>query len=120
MQQADIEDGIPTEVEVEQKVRGMKGGIAEGLLVIRAEDLKRWLREATLKKEPVSRRRELLVILVKRMFGCGMPSEELVWATMVLIPKVKKGGGGRGVIDLVVEGMRNSGEFLVEAGCRLA
>ena len=90
MRQDDIEDGIPTEEEVVASVRGMMGGRAGGSSGMSAEDLKRWLREETRKKEPVRIRWELLVILVHQTFRDGTPPEELVWATMVLILKVKR------------------------------
>ena len=51
-----IEDGIPTESEVETAVKGLKGVRAGGPSVIRTEGLKGWLWEAMRKKEPVRRR----------------------------------------------------------------
>ena len=68
-------------------VRVMKGGRAGDPPVMRAEDLNVWLWESTRKKELVRRSWELLVRLVQQTFGDRNPSEELAWATMVLVPK---------------------------------
>ena len=75
------------EVEVAAEVRGMKGVRAGFPLVMRVEELKGWLREATFKKERVKRMWNLLVRLLQRTFRDMTPPEDLEWATMFLIPK---------------------------------
>ena len=53
------------------------------------EDLKRWLREANLKKDPERIKWELVVRLVQVTFEDENVLEEVAWATMFLITKVK-------------------------------
>ena len=55
VRQSDIKYGIPTEAEVAAAVRGLNGGRGGVPSVMRTEDLKIWLGEATRKKEPVRR-----------------------------------------------------------------
>ena len=64
------------------------------------EDLKGWLRETTHKKEMMSRRWDLLVRLLHCTFGYMNPSEELAWATMILILKGKDGVWGIGIVEV--------------------
>ena len=59
---------------------------------MRTEELKRWLRETKREKDPVRRRWELVVRLVKVMFGDGTVPEEISSTTMVLLPNGKGGG----------------------------
>ena len=47
VRKADIEEGIPTEAKVAEAVWVLKGVRLGGASVVRAEDLKGWLREAT-------------------------------------------------------------------------
>ena len=61
----------------------------------RAEDLKGWHKDAKHKKEPEGIRWELVFRLVQVMFRDGTVPEEILWATMGLLPKGK--GGYRGV-----------------------
>ena len=72
-----------------EAVRGLKVDRAGIPLVMRTEDSKGWLQEATRKKDLSRRRWEILVRLVQRTFGGGTPPKELAWETMVLIPKGK-------------------------------
>ena len=72
-------------------MRGLKVGIAGGLLVMRAEDLKEWLRESKHNKYPVRRIWELFVRIIHLEFEGGTLLEELTWMKMVLLPKLKEG-----------------------------
>ena len=87
VQTAEVNVSIPSEAEIEVAVQGLKIGIAGGQLGIRAEDLKGWIREAKLEKEPTRRRWEIVVRLVKLEFRDGTMPEEIDWSTMVLLPK---------------------------------
>ena len=100
MRKLDIADGIPMVAELETAVKGMKGVRAGGLLVMYAVDLKEWLREATCKIESVITWWEILVILVQRTFGYRNPPSEFAWATMVLIPKGKRGYQDIGLVEV--------------------
>ena len=62
---------------------------------MRAEDLKRWIREAKCKKYPVRRMWELVSRLAQLVFVYGTVPEEIAWATMFLLPKGK--GEYRGI-----------------------
>ena len=87
VRQSNIEDGMPTEAEVAEAVRVLKGVRAGGLSGMHTNESKGWLQEATRKKEPVRRWWDLLVRLLQKMSREGTPLEELTWAKMVLIPK---------------------------------
>ena len=100
VRQSDIEDGIPTDSEVETEVKGLKGDIAGAPLGMCVEDLKGWLREATRKKELVRERWALLVRLVQQTFGYRVPPEELAWNTMVFIPKGNGEYQGIGLVEV--------------------
>ena len=82
-------DGVPTEADITVAVRGLKGGRVERPPVMNEEDMKGWLRETPRKMELVSRRWELVAILVQPTFGDKTPPAELAWGIMVLIPKGK-------------------------------
>ena len=89
VRQSNIEDGMPTEAEVAEAVRVLKGGRAGGLSGMHTNESKGWLQEATRKKEPVRRWWDLLVRLVQRTLGYGTPPAELAWETIFLISKGK-------------------------------
>ena len=86
-----VNNGAPTEVEVELAVRGLKGGRKGGPSGMREEDLKGCRKEAKREKEPEGRMWELIVRLVQVMFRDRTVPEEISWAKMVLIPKGKEG-----------------------------
>ena len=76
---------------------------------MRTEELKRWLRETKREKDPVRRRWELVVRLVKVMFGDGTVPEEISSTTMVLLPNGKGGVSGHWAIRRSVGGVVSSG-----------
>ena len=92
VQLEEVDDGIPSEAEIELAVRGLKRGRASGLSGMHTEDLKGWLQEYNCNKYLVRKQWELLVILINLKFGDETLLEELMWSTMVLLHK------GRGSI----------------------
>jgi len=44
-------DEMPKDVEIREVVRGLQNGRADGVLGIRAEHMKEWLRDAVLEEE---------------------------------------------------------------------
>ena len=60
------------------------------------EHLKTWLREATMEKDPDTKKWDKLASIPQVAFRYGYIPEELTWMTMVLIPK--GGGGYRGIV----------------------
>ena len=101
---AEVEDGLPEESEIEQAVRGIKGGRAGGPSGMQTEDLKGWLRKASMYNNPVRRRWRLLVGLIQRTFKDGVVPEEVAWETMFFLLKRRGGGGGYqgiGTVELV-------------------
>ena len=62
---------IPAEADIEMTVIGLKGGRVRGLLGMRAEDMKEWLREDKREKDTERRRWELVVRLLQGMFRDG-------------------------------------------------
>ena len=66
-----------------------------------AEDLKGWLRDASRKNKPIKHRWRLMVRLIHRTFEDGVVPEEVAWATMVLLLKVKGKYRGIGLVEVV-------------------
>ena len=91
MQFAAVNDYIPSESEIDMAVRVFKGGRVGDPSGMRAEDLKGWCQEAKREKDPEGRRWYIVVRLVQVMFRDGTVPEEIAWAIMVLIPKLKGG-----------------------------
>ena len=81
-------------------VQGLKGGRAGDPPVICVEDLKGWLREAKRKKDLERRIWEFVVRLMQVTFGDGDVPKEVSWATMFLLPKVKGGHRGIGLVEV--------------------
>ena len=96
-----MDDGVLEEVDIEQAVRSLKGGRAGGTSVMRADDLKGWLREASRENNPVRRQWKLLVRLINRMLKDGVVPEEVTWVTMVFLPNGRWGYWGIGLVEVV-------------------
>ena len=62
---------------------------------IKEEHLKAWLRSATRKKDPDTKKWDKAVSVIQVAFWEGKIPEALMWTTMVLIPKGK--GEYRGI-----------------------
>ena len=90
----DIDDDVPTEQEIAQAVRRLRNGKAAGPSKIRAEKLKEWLQEAE-GEVPDRTKWDLLVDLVQTCFQEQSLPSQMVWSTVVLLPK--GGGGFRGI-----------------------
>ena len=67
---------------------------------MRAEDLKRWILEANQIEKPVTHRWENMVRLIHLAFAEGELTEELTWATMLLLPKGKGEYRGIGLVEV--------------------
>ena len=67
-----VDNGFPEETETEQAVIGLKGGRAGGLSIMRAEDLKVWLWEASWGNNPVRRQWQLLVRIIQMKLEYGV------------------------------------------------
>ena len=85
----DLEYGVPEKPDIAQAVSGIKGEKAGGPLGMWSEGLKVWLQEASREKNPVRRPWKLLVRPIQSTFEDGLVIEEVVWETMVLLPKRK-------------------------------
>ena len=68
---------------------------------MRAEDLEGWPKEANWEKDPVGRRWELVVRLVRVMFRDGTMAGEIVWTNMFLIQKGKGEYRGIGLVEVL-------------------
>ena len=101
MMPAAVDDGLLEEANIDQSVRGLKGGRAGSLSGIQAYDLKRWLRETSLEKNPVRRQWWLLVKLIQRMLEDGVMTEEVTWETIVLLQKGRGDYRGIGLVGVV-------------------
>ena len=110
---------IPAEADIDMAVIGLKGGRVRGLLGMRAEDMKEWLREDKREKDIERRRWELVVRLLQGMFRDGTVPKEISWATMVLTLKGKKEYQGIGIVEVFVEGVHSSSEFLLKRSVML-
>ena len=98
---AAVEDRIPEEAEVSQAVWGLKRGRSGGPLGMRVEDLKGWLRGASICTNPVKHQCQLLVRLIQKTFKDGVVPEEVAWETMVFLPKGRGEYWGIGFIEVV-------------------
>ena len=72
---SEVEDRVPEESEVAQKVRRLKGGRVGGPSGMCEEDLKGWLWESSWEKKLVKCRWQLLVRLIQRTFEDGVVPE---------------------------------------------
>ena len=87
---AAVNNAIPTEAEVELRVRGLKGAKLGGPSGMRAEDLKGWRKEANWEKDPEGKRLELVVRLVQVMFRDRTVPKFIMWEKLCLILKGKR------------------------------
>ena len=55
---------VPPEADFDMAVQGLRAGIAGGPSGMMAEDLKEWSKEDKREKEPVGRKREMMVWLL--------------------------------------------------------
>ena len=85
----DVDNGFPEEMDIEEVMRGLKGGREGGMSVIQEKDIKGWLRESLREKNSVRRRWRLLVRIIQRTFEDGMVPEEVMWSTMGFLPTVR-------------------------------
>ena len=82
LQQHDVEDSIPTEVEMAESIIGLKEGNAGVPISMRVEDLKGWIQKATRKKYQLRRRWEISVIFIQQNLGTGphqRSAHEIQW-----------------------------------------
>ena len=84
---SEVDNRVTDEAEIEQSVKGLNGGRADGPSGMQAEDLKGWSQEASREKNLVRRWWRLLSRLIQRMFEDGVLPEEVAWSKMVLLPK---------------------------------
>ena len=68
---------------------------------MRAEDLKRWLREASRETDPVTYLWQLMVQLFQTTFKDGAVPEEVVWGAMVFLVEGRVEYQGIGLVKLV-------------------
>ena len=97
VQPAAVSDDVPTELEVDLAVRGMKYGRSGGPSGMRSGDLKVWRKGENRDKEPEGRRWELAVRLMQVIFRDGTMPLKIAWVKMLLAPKWKGGVQGRRV-----------------------
>ena len=112
-----VEDVIPGEEARVQAVQGLKRGRACGPSGIRVEDLKGRLWEASREMEPVTHRWKLLLRLIQNTVKDGVVPEELVWETMVFLPKGRGGVSGDKAYRGGLEGLRDGCELVSQDEC---
>jgi hypothetical protein len=90
----DVNDDIPTDGEIREAVKCLRNGRAGGLGGMRAEHLKRWLRdieeEETEDKWGRGDKWRILVQLVQTIWEHGSIPQQMTWMVIVLLPE----GGG--------------------------
>ena len=106
----EVDDGIPSEADIEQAVRGLKWGRAGLTSGIRAEDLKGLLQKTSRENNLVRRRWQLLVRLIQSTFGDMVVPEVVTWVTMVFLLKGREVSGDRDCGGSM-EGLCGGGKF---------
>lgn len=99
----DVEDGKPTEAEIREVVKeALKRGRAGGASLIRAEDIKSWLRGMIDEEDPekvdctdTGWKWRKFVELINAIWETGTVPRQMLWVIVVLIPK--GGGDYRGI-----------------------
>ena len=95
-----VNDDVPEDREIRGAVRKLRNGRAGGSSGIRAEDLKRWLRDAEVEEDEETEGGDgtlwrIVVRLIQQMWLTGKIPQQMVWMVVVLLPK--GGGGFRGI-----------------------
>jgi hypothetical protein len=93
-----VNDGTPSEVEIQVAVAELSNGHAGGVSGIRAEDVKAWLRGIELEEDlevgpantGVGDNWRRFTLVVQAIWDHGKIPPQLLWVIIVLIPK----GGG--------------------------
>ena len=95
----DVNDEIPTDGEIREAVKSLRNGRAGGLGGMRAEHLKRWLRDIEEEEQEDKRGRgdkwRVLVQLIQTIWEHGSIPQQMTWMVIVLLPK--GGGDYRGI-----------------------
>ena len=73
--------------EIALEVWGLHTGRLGGPLGMRAEQLKKWLQEATWEMDPTVKRLDALVSMTKMAFREGHLPVDITWTNMVLLLK---------------------------------
>jgi len=110
-----VRDDAPTDAELRVVVRGLRNGRAGGASLMRAEDIKAWLRGVEDEEDPQVQGRQgagdawrAFVALIRSIWETGTIPQQMAWVIVVLLPK---GGGdyrGIGLLEpcwKVVEGV---------------
>ena len=97
----DVDDDVPTEDEIATAVKRLRNGKASGPSKIRAEQLKAWLEAAQREKNPDPTKWNRVVGLVQACFTKQALPSQMVWSTVVLIPKGGGGFRGIGLLELI-------------------
>ena len=87
--------------KIAAEVRKILSGRVGGPFGMKADHLKAWLRSVTREKEPDTETWDKVVNVTQLEFWGGYIPEDLMWTTMVLIPK---GGGeyrGIGMVETI-------------------
>ena len=101
VQPAVVPDGTPIKEETEAAVQSIHVGRAGRTSGMRAEHLKMWLIEATREKNLDKARWEGLVSMAQLNFQEGIISAELIWTTMILLPKGKGEYRGISLVEVI-------------------
>ena len=94
-------DGTPDDEEIRDVVKyHLKSGRAGGASFLRAEDIKRWLRDIEQEEDPersggCGRNWRRFVSLIQMIWETGTVPKQMLWVIVVLIPK--GGGDYRGI-----------------------
>jgi hypothetical protein len=97
----DVEDGVPTEEEIEDAVGRLKMGKAAGPSSMRLEHLKEWLAAALMEVDTDTQRWSVFVELIQHIFRTSQLPTELSWSVLVFIPKGCGGCRGIGLLEVV-------------------
>jgi exonuclease III len=98
----EIEDGTPTEWEIEEAVNRMPRGKSPGPSKMRAEHLKTWRAEAFPREGEGNRQHwDPFVDLVQHVYSTGEIPEAMAYAVCVLLPKADGGVRGLGLLEVI-------------------
>ena len=96
----DIEDVVPEPDEIADAIRGLRNGKLPGPSKIRAEHLKEWVREAYRDVDPDQENWDRVVDLIQTCFQERQVPTQMLWSTVVLLPKGNGNYRGLGLLEI--------------------
>ena len=106
----DIDDVVPEPDKIADAIKGLRNGKSPGPSKIRAEHLKEWVEEATREKDPYQGNWNRVVDLIQTCFRERRVPTQMLWSTVVLLPKGNGDYRGIGLLEIswkVIESIIN-------------